>query len=141
MAGRPTPRFVVYGALGWCAEVVFTGVTNLVRERDPRLPGTTSLWMLPIYGLARPLFEPAHDLLRDRLPAPARAGIYAAGFMTVEYATGRLLRALVGRAPWDYSHARLSVDGLTRLDYAPLWAAAGLALERVHDRLTGRPVT
>jgi hypothetical protein len=25
-----------------------------------------------------------------------------------------------------------------RADYVPLWAAAGLALERVHDALSGR---
>jgi uncharacterized membrane protein len=135
---RPVPRFMVYGALGWCAEVAFTGLNGFVRTRDPRLPGRTSLWMFPIYGLVRPLFEPAHDLMRDRVPAAARAAVYAAGFMAVEYATGRALRAAVGRAPWDYSHARLNLDGLTRLDYAPLWAAAGLALERVHDRLVGR---
>jgi hypothetical protein len=29
-------------------------------------------------------------------------------------------------------------DGLVLPDYFPLWAAAGLAMERVHDRLTGR---
>lgn len=141
MGARPLPRFLVYGALGWCAEVAFTGLTDLIRTRDPRLPARTSLWMFPIYGLVRPLFEPAHDLMRDRVPAPARAAAYAAGFMAVEYATGRALRALVGRAPWDYARVRLNVDGLTRLDYAPLWAAAGLALERVHDRLTGRSAT
>lgn len=135
------PRFVVYGALGLCTEVVFTGVKGFVRSGDARLPGRTSLWMFPIYGLARPLFEPAHDLMRERVAAPARAAVYAAGFMAVEYVTGYALRALVGRAPWDYSHARLNIDGLTRLDYAPLWAAAGLALERVHDRLTGRAAT
>lgn len=132
------PRFVVYGALGWCTEVVFTGLADLARRRDLRLPARTSLWMFPVYGLARPLFEPAHDLMRDRVPAPVRAGVYAAGFLAVEYAAGRALRALVGRVPWDYSRARLNVGGLTRLDYAPLWAAAGLALERVHDRLIGR---
>lgn len=138
MGARRVPRFLVYGALGWCVEVAFTGLGAFVRTRDPQLPGRTSLWMFPIYGLARPLFEPVHDLMRDRVPAAARAVVYAAGFMAVEFATGRALRAAVGRAPWDYSRARLNLDGLTRLDHAPLWAAAGLALERVHDRLVGR---
>jgi hypothetical protein len=31
--------------------------------------------------------------------------------------------------------------GATRLDYAPLWAVAGLGLERVHDALAGVTVT
>ena len=49
-----------------------------------------------------------------------------------------MLRAVVGEAPWDYSDARHHLHGLIRLDYLPLWAGAGLALEPVHDRLTRR---
>lgn len=94
--------------------------------------------MLPVYGLAQPLFEPFHDAARGRLPAPVRAAAYGVGFLAVEYATGRALRRALGAAPWDYSGARGNVDGLIRLDYFLVWAAAGLALERVHDRLAGR---
>ena len=90
--------------------------------------------MLPVYGLAQPLFEPAHERLRGR-GLPARAGAYAMGCAAVEYLSGRALRRLRGAAPWDYSHARLHLDGLVRADYLPLWAAYGLALERLHDRL------
>lgn len=90
--------------------------------------------MLPVYALAQPLFEPAHDRLRHRR-APIRAGAYAAGLTAVEYAAGRTLRAIREDAPWDYSHARFNLDGLVRADYLPLWAFYGLALERLHDRL------
>lgn len=131
-------RFVAYGLLGWCAEIVFTGITDFLRHRDPRLPSRTSLWMFPIYGLLQPLFEPAHDAMRERVPAPARAAAYGVGFLGVEFVSGWLLRRAIGRAPWDYSGARWSVDGLVRLDYLPLWAAAGLGAERVHDVLIGR---
>ena len=55
----------------------------------------------------------------------------------LEYASGRLLRAFVGRAPWDYGRTRFAVDGLARLDYLPLWAAYALGLERLHDLLVG----
>lgn len=129
-------RFVVYGALGLATELVFTGLKDLVRARGRRFQGHTSPWMFPVYGLAQPLFEPAHDAMRGRVPAPLRALAYAAGFTAVEYASGRVLRASLGRAPWDYSHARWNLDGLIRADYAPLWALAGLGLERVHDALT-----
>jgi len=128
-------RFGTYGLLGWCAEVAFTTVGEYAKTRDPRLSGHTSLWMFPIYGLMAPLYEPLHDALRDRAPAPARAAVYAAGFFAFEYGTGRLLRELVGDAPWDYSHAPLHLHGLIRADYLPVWAAAGLAMEHVHDRL------
>lgn len=127
-------RFFLYGLTGWCAEVLFTGIHDYIRHRDPRLPARSSLWMFPIYGLARPLFEPLHrQLVRHRASTPTRAAAYGLGFLTVEYVTGRALRAAIGEAPWDYSQAAANVDGLIRLDYFPLWAAAGLALERLRD--------
>jgi uncharacterized membrane protein len=130
-------RFVAYGLLGWCAEVVFTGIHDFIRHRDARLPSRTSIWMFPIYGLMAPLYEPLHDALRDRTLL-LRAAAYGAGFLAVEYASGVLLRRVLGDAPWDYSYARRHVNGLIRPDYFPLWATAGLAMERVHDVLTGR---
>ena len=132
-------RFAAYGLLGWCAEVAFTGVTGFARDRDWRLPAYTSLWMLPTYGLVQPLFEPVRDALEARgAPAPLRAAAYGLGFLGVEYSTGRLMRALIGDASWDYSYARLHVHGLIRPDYFPIWAAAGMALERVDDHLRRR---
>ena len=130
-------RFVAYGLLGWCGEVVFTGIHDFVRHRDPRLPSRTSIWMFPIYGLMSPLYEPLHDALRDR-PLPLRAVAYGLGFLAIEYASGSLLRRVLGDAPWDYSYARRHVNGLIRPDYFPIWAGAGLAMEGVHDILTGR---
>ena len=130
-------RFLLYGLTGWCAEVLFTGIHDYIRHRDPRLPSRTSIWMFPIYGLARPLFEPLHRSLEQRGASPVtRAATYGVGFLAVEYASGRALRSLLGAAPWDYSEARANVDGLIRLDYFPLWACAGLALERLHDAST-----
>ena len=116
--------------LGLATELAFT----LVVRGRPR----TSLWMLPVYGLAQPLFEPAHELVRSRRLV-TRALVYGVGFGCVEYVSGRTLRALHGSTPWDYSHARLHLGGLVRIDYLPLWAAYGLVLEHVHDRLVDRP--
>jgi len=129
-------RFAAYGALGLATEIVFTGLKDLARSGGRSFRGHTSPWMFPVYGLAQPLFEPAHDALRGRAPAPVRAAVYAAGFTAVEYAGGRVFRLALGRAPWDYSHTRVNLHGLIRADYAPLWALAGLGLERVHDALT-----
>ena len=138
MIASRSGRFLLYGLAGWCAEVAYTGVENLVKRRDPRLPAQTSRWMFPIYGLTQPLFEPLHDAMRDRVRAPLRAGVYSAAFLAVEYATGRGLRAAAGEAPWDYSHARFHLHGLIRAEYVPLWAGIGLAAERPHDALAGR---
>jgi hypothetical protein len=91
--------------------------------------------MLPVYGGAQLAFEPVHDALRP-FGASMRACAYGAGFTAWEYASGCALRALRGAAPWDYSRARLHVQGLVRADYVPVWACAGLAYERLHDALT-----
>jgi uncharacterized membrane protein len=120
-------RFLVYGLAGWAVDSLF--VFAHTGRRRP-----SSLLNVPVYGLAQPLFEPAHDRLRQQ-PVPLRAALYGAGILGVEYATGRLLRRLAGRVPWDYGRARFGVDGLVRLDYLPLWAALGLGLERLHDLL------
>lgn len=130
-------RFIAYGALGWCVEILWTAVSGAVAEPRGRwrLQGVTYLWMFPIYGLLVVLYEPLHELIRH-WPWPARAVLYATGFLAVEYATGWVLRRLVGVCPWDYTgKTRWELHGLMRLDYAPLWALLGLALEPVHDFL------
>lgn len=129
-------RFVLYGLLGWCLEIVWTALCDFAARRDLRLVGTTYLWMFPIYGLLAVLYEPAHDAVRA-WPWPARALLWALGFTAVEWATGRTLAALVGRCPWDYvaAGARFAANPYVRWDYLPLWASVGLALEPVHDAL------
>ncbi len=130
-------RFVIYGAIGWCAEVLWTALTEKLfqRQKDWRLTGHTYLWMFPIYGLVAPLYEPLHDALR-RHPWPARGLVYVAGFWAVEYAAGWLLRRFTGKCPWDYSELRGSLaGGLIALEYAPVWFTFALLLEPVHDRL------
>lgn len=113
-------RVLAYGLLGVLTEFAFT-----IAARRPKLPHPV---MLPLYGLAAPLFPPVRERVRAA-PLPLRAATYGIATVAVEYALGRALRRAFGSAPWDYSHARWNVDGLTRLDYLPLWALYGLALE------------
>jgi uncharacterized membrane protein len=127
---RPGVRFLAYGLTGWVVDSLF--VCAHTGRRRP-----SSLLNVPVYGLAQPLFEPVHDRLRER-PIAVRAAFYGVGILGVEYASGRLLRRVVGHVPWDYGRARLGIDGLVRLDYLPLWAAFGLGLERLHDVLAPR---
>ena len=131
-------RALLYGMLGWCTEIVWTASREKLTGRQTgwTLRGTTYLWMLPLYGLPIfLLFEPIHNALRP-WPWPARGLIYMLGFFALEYATGWLLRRLIGACPWDYTiHSRWHVHGLIRLDYAPAWFLAGLGLEHVHDFL------
>ncbi len=128
----PAQRALIYTAAGFASEVVFSAVHDMIRGRPLRF--RTSPWMLPIYSLILPLYEPLHDRLRDR-PPPARAAAYGAGFLAVEYTSGWILKRLTGAIPWDYAEARFGVHDLVRLDYLPWWATVGLALEHLHDAL------
>ncbi len=127
-------RAAIYSVVGFAYEVAFSALHDRVRGKPVRF--RTSPWMFPIYALIAPLYEPVHDALRDRLPTLARGSVYGVGFLAVEYATGAALREFRGEAPWDYSYARVHVNGLIRPDYFFLWAAAGVALEPLHDALT-----
>ena len=129
-------RFCLYGVFGWCAEIIWTAVSDLggaviaKRRIDPRLIGQTYLWMFPIYGMGGLLFELAHAVVTT-WPWLARGLVYMLGCFAVEYASGRLIQRTTGKIPWDYSRSRWQVRGLIRLDYAPLWLVFGLVLEYV----------
>lgn len=117
-------NFFKCGVVGWCLEILFTGVTR----HEKNLKCETSLFMFPIYGMAM-LIAPMKKLL-GRHSAAFRGMCYTCGIFATEYATGKLLRRF-GRCPWDYSNAPLNVNGLIRLDFAPLWFGTGLLYEKI----------
>jgi uncharacterized membrane protein len=93
--------------------------------------------MFPIYGLAI-FLEPIHDAMR-RYPWFLRGMAWVVIIFVLEYSTGGLIRAVIGHSPWNYSGmSRWEIDGLIRLDMAPLWFITGLIFEQVHDFLTTR---
>ena len=126
-------RLAVYTLAGFTAEVAISAVHDVWRKKPVRF--RTSPWMLPIYSLLLPLFEPVHDAVRDRSWA-TRGTVYGLGFLGVEYGSGAAFRRVLGDAPWDYSDAKYHLHGLVRPDYFFQWAAMGLALEPLHDALT-----
>lgn len=125
-------RFLIYGLIGWCVEIFWTGMGSLVRG-DVKLQAKTYLWMFPIYGMAI-FLEPIHDYIR-RWPIILRGGVYTGLIFTAEYLTGWVLQATTGVCPWDYTGNVFAVYGFIRLDYAPAWFVAGLLFERLHDSL------
>ncbi|MCL2170945.1 MAG: putative ABC transporter permease [Defluviitaleaceae bacterium] len=118
-------NFLIYGALGWCLEVFWTGLCSMFR-RDARLTSKTSIWMFFIYGMAA-FLEP---LIRgiSHWPLVLRGSIYALCIFAFEYLIGRLMMR-VKICPWDYTGARFAIHGVIRLDYAPLWFICGLLFE------------
>ena len=56
--------------------------------------------------------------------------LYMVLIFTAEYVSGTWLKAR-GMCPWDYTGRQSSINGLIRLDFAPLWFATGLFFERL----------
>lgn len=112
-------------------EILFTAFDSF-RRRELKLMGKTSVWMFPIYGMAV-LVRPMYAIIKT-MPMLLRGIIYSAGFFTVEFLSGSILKKR-GLCPWDYSKAKSNINGVIRLDYAPFWMMAGLVYERI---LTGK---
>jgi uncharacterized membrane protein len=125
-------RFIVYGLLGLCAEVLWNGFRAML-SGDILLRGTTCIWMFPIYGLAV-FLEGVHCRIRH-LPLIVRGGIYMVLIFAVELISGLLLRWVLGVCPWNYENRALSVYGIITLDYAPIWFLLGIMFEKLHDTI------
>jgi uncharacterized membrane protein len=124
-------RFLIYGAIGWCMEIMWTGFHSL-KNKDYKMTATTSIWMFFIYGMVV-FFEPVCDVLAG-LPILIRGGIYVLCIFGIEYLTGGFLKRL-GSCPWDYTGSKYNINGLIRLDYAPAWFLAGIIFEAVYRQL------
>lgn len=123
-------RFLIYGALGWCLEVIFTGVGSVVWQRDRSATSKTYLWMHPIYGATALLLEHVHVAVGAQIWI-VRGLAYVVIIYAAEFLSGWLLKRLIGKCPWDYCGRGINIRGLVRLDYAPAWFVAGLAFEPV----------
>ena len=138
-------RLLFYACLGVAAEVVFTAVCArlgivLTADLDEpeartgwRLKGHSFVWMLPIYGVGLLGFEIAHDLLRTA-PWLVRGLAYVAVLYAIELGASLVLVRLTGDHVWRWVGTG-SIGGHVHLAMAPLWLAAALALEPLHDLL------
>ncbi|KAB1437622.1 putative ABC transporter permease [Candidatus Galacturonibacter soehngenii] len=120
-------NFVICGIFGWCIEILWTAFEKF-RRRDMKLIGNTSIWMFPIYGMAS-LFVPIYRFIKNA-NIVVRGFVYMLSIFTAEYITGYILKKR-NMCPWDYSKAKYNINGLIRLDYAPLWFLVGLVFEKL----------
>ena len=122
-------RFVIYGLLGWCLEVFWTGIGSMFRG-DIKLSAQTYVWMFLIYGLAV-FLEPIHNIIRH-WSVIARGGVYTILIFSIEYLTGWLLKILIGVCPWCYEDS-LAINTFITLRFIPVWFTVGLLFEKAHD--------
>lgn len=126
--------------------MLFTSTESIMRH-DWRLMGRTSLLMFPIYGcgaLLGPIgrivdqwLKPSSPVAAGRTDLAVRHGLlYMVLIFTVEYFAGAWLKAR-GMCPWDYTGRSTNIDGLIRLDFAPLWFATGLLFEQITKKKGG----
>lgn len=124
-------KYIIYGLIGICFEVFFTGLISLVNN-DLTMEGTSYIWMFFIYGLAI-FIEPIHNKIRSQ-NIIIRGIIYMILIYIVELLSGLALRQLIGKCPWNYTD-RGAINSIITLSLAPIWFSLGLFYERVHDYL------
>ncbi|MGN0157754.1 MAG: hypothetical protein ACI39W_01215 [Brotaphodocola sp.] len=130
-------NFFKCGITGWCLEVIFTSIESM-QIHDWRLMGRTSLLMFPIYGCGALLGPIGRSVDRWLGGEPVRNSdryvrhgmLYMVLIFMAEYLSGAWLKNR-GMCPWDYSGRQTSINGLIRLDFAPLWFGTGLLFEQI----------
>ncbi|WP_099469027.1 putative ABC transporter permease [Konateibacter massiliensis] len=123
-------NFILCGICGWCIEILWTSFEKF-RRREMKLVGNTSIWMFPIYGMASFLSPICRFLKNSNIFI--RGLVYMSFIFTGEYLTGYFLKKH-NVCPWDYSKSKYNINGLVRLDYAPLWFIVGLFFEKLVNR-------
>lgn len=123
-------NFIKCGLCGWGFECIWTGLDSVVKKKEKKCFCRTSLWMFPIYGMAF-LIQPMHHLMKNKNMF-FRGTFYTACIFCAEYGAGKVLKRN-HCCPWDYSDSKCNINGLIRLDYAPLWFLVSLIYERLID--------
>jgi hypothetical protein len=125
-------RAFLYGITGLTLEILWTGFCAFVRG-DMSMTAHTSLLMLPIYSMVV-FLEPLFDMRLSGVPRFIRGLSYLLMIFACEYFSGKLL-GILGICPWYYD-STLSIDGVIRADYAPLWFFAGLMYEEIYYKIS-----
>ena len=122
--------------------MLFTSAESMMLH-DWRLMGKTSLLMFPIYGMGALLAPIGRGVDRwlqvDQTPLRLQDRVMRHGVLymvlifTAEYCSGAWLKAR-GICPWDYTGRHSNINGLIRLDFAPLWFLTGLLFEQLSKK-------
>ena len=81
--------FLKCGAVGWCLEILWTGI-HAAGRGEWKLMGQSSLLMFPIYGMAACIGPVSRGL--KRVPVVLRGSLYMTGIFAAELGTGMVLK-------------------------------------------------
>jgi uncharacterized membrane protein len=130
--------------VGVTMEIFWTSILDAIKNKDPKLTGTSYLWMFPIYAVV-PFF---YVLVLEYFPDTnifLKGFIYMSLFYILEFVSGYIVKTLVGVSPWDYNgysikfHGRKyksNFMGLICLQYAPVWYIYGIIGEYYFNYLS-----
>ena len=121
--------FVKCGILGWCIEIIWTAFHG-IKSKNNKFIGYTSIIMFPIYGLASVIKPISLKLKKMKMPTIIRGFVYSIGIFMVELITGSILKKTIN-CPLDYSDKKYNINGVIRIDYAPLWCIVGVIFEKM----------
>lgn len=122
-------KYMLCGLTGWCMEVFWTGMGSALKK-DKKLTSNTSIWMFPIYATAVIIEPICNKMCSHHRNAFCRGLVYALCIFATEFISGSLLKKR-DCCPWDYSDAKLNINGIIRLDYLPVWFTVGLIYEKI----------
>ncbi len=122
-------KFILFGMVGICGSLIVTAFKKSIINRKLELSGETSVILLPIYGLIGIIYPLIAIHLGD-LQWYFRGLVYMIVFYICQYIAGILLTK-IKLCPWNYS-GRWSFQGLIRIEDAPVWFFAGLAVEWIY---------
>ena len=84
----------------------------------------------PVAAFLKPL---SNFLCSKKCSFLLRGFLYMLFIFTAEYMSGSLLKKH-HCCPWDYSGTHFQINGVIRLDYAPLWFFCGLLFEYLNQK-------
>ena len=124
-------RFYVYALHGCATEVLFTAAWEFIINYNMKLPGITSVWSFPIYGLSSLAVEQIYLIIKPLgVPLVLRCAVYTVWTYIWELSIGFLLRQ-IDACPWDYTPFHGDFIGLVTLEYLPLWFFGSMFLEQI----------
>ncbi len=129
-------RFYIYGIQGFCDEIIFTSLFDLICTGSLHLRGHSALSSFLIYGSCSFFVERLYVemWLRRGIRQSVRVPVYLICVYTWEFMFGLILRQF-DACPWDYSHYRFNCMGLITLEYAPGWLVLCLVQDVIADYL------